>query len=174
MVASVSSSSRIRNDNFFNRGAYYGQNDDVMRFAFFCRAALEFMLKTNKHPDVIHCHDWQTALVPVMLYEMYQHLGMRHSRVCFTVHNFRHQGVTGAQILQATGLEPARNISSTTTGCATTTMHARSTLMKARDRLFELHDHGFAAPRVGGQGRRAGRTVSNPRCTRITTNLAAC
>jgi starch synthase len=91
-------------DNFFNRSAYYGQNDDVMRFAFFCRAALEFMLKTNKHPEVIHCHDWQTALVPVLLYEMYQHLGMRHSRVCFTVHNFRHQGVTGGQILQATGL----------------------------------------------------------------------
>ena len=91
-------------DNFFNRGVYYGQNDDVMRFAFFCRAALEFMLKTNKHPEVIHCHDWQTALVPVLLYEMYQHLGMRHSRVCFTVHNFRHQGVTGGQVLQATGL----------------------------------------------------------------------
>lgn len=92
------------NDNFFNRGVYYGQNDDVLRFAFFCRAALEFMLKTGKHPEVIHCHDWQTALVPVLLYEMYQHLGMRHSRVCFTVHNFRHQGVTGGQILQATGL----------------------------------------------------------------------
>ncbi len=69
------------NDNFFNRGVYYGQNDDVLRFAFFCRAALEFMLKTGKHPEVIHCHDWQTALVPVLLYEMYQHLGMRHSRV---------------------------------------------------------------------------------------------
>ncbi|HEX5219989.1 MAG TPA: glycogen synthase GlgA [Verrucomicrobiae bacterium] len=92
------------NENFFNRGVYYGSNDDVFRFAFFCRAALEFMHKTNKHPEVIHCHDWQTALVPVLLYEMYQHLGMRHSRVCFTVHNFRHQGVAGGQILQATGL----------------------------------------------------------------------
>jgi starch synthase len=62
------------------------------------------MHKANKHPEIIHCHDWQTALVPVLLYEMYQHLGMRHSRVCFTVHNFRHQGVTGGQLLQATGL----------------------------------------------------------------------
>ena len=35
------------NDNFFNRGVYYGQNDDIMRFGFFCRAALEFMLKTG-------------------------------------------------------------------------------------------------------------------------------
>jgi starch synthase len=92
------------NDNFFNRGVFYGHSDDLMRFAFFNRAAMEFMLKTGKHPDVIHCHDWQTGLVPVLLYEMYQHLGMRHSRVCFTIHNFRHQGVTGPQVLHATGL----------------------------------------------------------------------
>ncbi|TAL00192.1 MAG: glycogen synthase [Verrucomicrobia bacterium] len=91
-------------DNFFNRGVYYGHNDDVLRFAFFCRAAMEFIHKSGKQPDVIHCHDWQTALVPVLLYEMYQHLGLRHPRVCFTIHNFRHQGVTGEQILHATGL----------------------------------------------------------------------
>jgi starch synthase len=42
-----------------------------MRFAFFSKAALEFLLKSNKHPDIIHCHDWQTGLVPVMLYEIY-------------------------------------------------------------------------------------------------------
>ncbi len=92
------------NDNYFNRGVIYGHNDDVMRFAFFSRAALEFMYKTGKHPDVIHCHDWQTGLVPVMLYEIYQRIGMSHPRVCYTIHNFRHQGVTGAQVLQATGL----------------------------------------------------------------------
>ncbi len=91
-------------DNFFNRGVYYGQADDVMRYAFFCRAAMEFLYKTGKHPDIIHCHDWQTALVPVLLWEIYQHLGMRHSRVCFTVHNFRHQGTTGEHVLRATGL----------------------------------------------------------------------
>src|ERR1041385_272547 len=90
--------------NFFNRGIFYGHNDDVERFAFFCRAALEFMLKSNKHPDIIHCHDWQTALVPVLLYEVYQHLGMRHPRVCFTIHNFRHQGAGGGFILHAAGL----------------------------------------------------------------------
>jgi len=91
-------------DNFFNRGACYGQHDDVLRFAFFCRAALEFLHKTGKQPDILHCHDWQTALVPVLLWEIYQHLGMRHSRVCFTIHNFKHQGTTGEHILRATGL----------------------------------------------------------------------
>ena len=91
-------------DNFFNRGAIYGFDDDILRFAFFSRAAIEFLLKADKHPDIIHCHDWQTALVPVFLYEIYQHLGMTHPRVCYTIHNYKHQGVTGDFILNATGL----------------------------------------------------------------------
>lgn len=91
-------------DNFFNRGTIYGFNDDVLRYAFFCRAALEFLWKAGKHPDVIHCHDWQTALVPVFLYEIYQNLGLWHPRVCFTIHNFKHQGLTGDFLLNATGL----------------------------------------------------------------------
>ena len=90
--------------NFFNRRAFYGQVDDDQRFAFFSRAALEFMLKSNKHPDIIHCHDWQTGLVPVLLYEMYKHVGMTHPRVCYTLHNLQHQGVTREHILRATGL----------------------------------------------------------------------
>jgi starch synthase len=91
-------------DNFFKRGSIYGFNDDVLRYAFFARAALEFLWKAGKHPDIIHCHDWQTALVPVYLYEIYQHLGMTHPRVCLTIHNFKHQGVTGGELLRATGL----------------------------------------------------------------------
>ncbi len=89
---------------YFHRGVFYGQSDDDQRFAFFCRAALEFMLKSNKHPDIIHCHDWQTGLVPVLLYELYKPLGMTHPRACYTLHNLQHQGVTGEYILRATGL----------------------------------------------------------------------
>ncbi|SRR5579875_368936 len=91
-------------DNFFNRGTLYGCPDDAIRFAFFSKAALEFMLKANKRPDVIHCHDWHTGLVPVLLFEMYKFCGMPNQRVCYTVHNFRHQGVAGQEVLWATGL----------------------------------------------------------------------
>ena len=91
-------------DNFFHRPSAYGYSDDAMRFAFFSKAALEFMVKTNKRPDVIHCHDWQTGLVPVLLYEVYQHHGMGNQRVCFTVHNFRHQGQYSPELMHATGL----------------------------------------------------------------------
>lgn len=91
-------------DNFFNRHAVYGFPDDVLRFVFFSRAAMEFLWKSGKRPDVVHCHDWQTALVPVYLYEIYQHLGMSHTRVCFTIHNFKHQGWAGDYVLYAGGL----------------------------------------------------------------------
>jgi starch synthase len=91
-------------DNFFNRGCYYGCNDDNMRFAFFSKAAMEFLLQSNKRPDVIHCHDWQTGLIPVMLYEMYKYHGMGNQRVCYTIHNFKHQGIAGVDVLWGTGL----------------------------------------------------------------------
>ena len=94
-------------DNFFNRGCYYGCDDDSMRFAFFSKAALEFLLKSNKRPDVIHCHDWQTGLIPVMLFEIYKYHGMGNQRVCYTIHNFKHQGVDGNEVLLATGLKRA-------------------------------------------------------------------
>ncbi len=94
-------------DNFFDRGKVYGEWDDQLRFAFFSKAALEFLLKSNKRPDVLHCHDWQTGLLPVMLFEMYQYHGMENQRVCYSIHNFKHQGTWGVDILKATGLNRA-------------------------------------------------------------------
>ncbi len=93
-------------DHFFQRGHLYGSSDDIARFAFFSKAAMEFLYKSGKRPDVIHCHDWETSLVPVLLYEIYQPLGMHNQRVCLTIHNFRHQGVTNEWVLWATGLLP--------------------------------------------------------------------
>jgi starch synthase len=93
---------------FFQRGRIYGEPDDAERFAFFCRAVLEFMLRSGKRPDVIHCHDWQTALVPVLLFETYQRLGMTNTRVCYSLHNLGYQGVVGESVLRQAGLDPAR------------------------------------------------------------------
>jgi starch synthase len=93
-------------DSFFHRPHAYGYWDDSMRYAFFSKAALEYLLKANKRPDIIHCHDWQTGLVPVLLYESYQQRGMENQRVCLTIHNFGHQGTCGTEVLLATGLGP--------------------------------------------------------------------
>jgi starch synthase len=90
-------------DNVFGRPHFYGYKDDGQRFAFFSKATVEFLYKAGKQPDVIHCHDWQTGLVPVVLYEEYKYV-MPDQRVCFTVHNFRHQGLAGEEILWGTQL----------------------------------------------------------------------
>lgn len=91
-------------DKFFSRGTYYGFPDEALRFAFFSKAALEFLQKSNKRPDIIHCHDWQTGLTPVMLSEIYKFHDMENQRVCYTIHNFKHQGIAGPNVLEATGL----------------------------------------------------------------------
>lgn len=118
------------NQNFFNRGIFYGHHDDPERFAFFCRATLEFMLRTNKHPDIIHCHDWQTGLLPVLLFDVYKHLGMTHPRICYTLHNVMHQCVTGDSVLRQVGLNPAS--------------------YHTRDRLQDEHNHGAINLMKGG------------------------
>jgi starch synthase len=89
--------------SFFGRDRLYGYEDDAARFAFFSKAALEFMLQTGKRPDVIHCHDWQTGLVPLLLREQYR-AAMPGPRVCYTIHNFRHQGTSDERLLWATQL----------------------------------------------------------------------
>ena len=71
-------------DNFFGLDLLYGYGDDVARFSFFSKAAVEFLLQSGKRPEVIHCHDWQAGLVPVLLYEHYRQ-AMPDQRVCYTI-----------------------------------------------------------------------------------------
>jgi starch synthase len=115
--------------NFFNRGVYYGNLDDAERFAFFCRASLEFLFKSGRHPEIIHCHDWQTGLVPVLLFEMYKNLGMTHPRVVYTLHNLGHQGVVGEHILRQVGLNSGHLM--TSERARDHTHHTACNLMKA-------------------------------------------
>ena len=55
----------IDNEYYFKRDNMYGEFDDAERFAFFSRAVLEIIPHIDFTPDVVHCNDWQTALVPV-------------------------------------------------------------------------------------------------------------
>ncbi len=81
----------IDNEYYFNRGSEYGQNDDGERFAYFSKAILETMKRLEIKPDVIHCNDWQTALVPVMLRAFYQDC-LGDAKTVFTIHNIEYQG----------------------------------------------------------------------------------
>jgi starch synthase len=86
----------------------YEYEDNAERFCFFCQALLDGIAQTGWKPDIIHCNDWQTGLVPVLLFEIYQGLGMTNTRACFTLHNMGHQGVVGEYILRQVGLKPER------------------------------------------------------------------
>jgi starch synthase len=87
-------------DNFFGRERLYGYADDAARFAFFSKAACEFLFRAGKQPNVVHCHDWQAGLVPVLLREQYSAV-MADLKICYTIHNFRHQGTCGEEVLWA-------------------------------------------------------------------------
>lgn len=90
---------------FFWRGQFYGEGDDFRRFTFFSRAALEFLLQSGKKPDIIHCHDWQTAFVAPMYWDIYAPQGLNSARIAFTCHNFEYQGKESATALASCGLD---------------------------------------------------------------------
>lgn len=91
---------------FFWRGTVYGERDDFMRFTYFSRAALEFVLQAGKKPDIIHCHDWHTAAVAPMYWNLYVPQGLDSARIAFTCHNFEYQGTDSPGALASCGLDP--------------------------------------------------------------------
>ncbi|XP_070051540.1 probable starch synthase 4, chloroplastic/amyloplastic [Nicotiana tomentosiformis] len=90
---------------FFGRGQLYGEHDDFKRFSFFSRVALELLLHAEKKPDIIHCHDWQTAFVAPLYWDLYVPKGLDSARICFTCHNFEYQGTAPASELTSCGLD---------------------------------------------------------------------
>ena len=93
----------LDNEYYFKRKGLYGFYDDGERFAFFSRAILEALFYVDFVPDVIHCHDWQTALTPVYLNLYYRHLEKYAGiKTIFTIHNIQYQGKYGNEILEET------------------------------------------------------------------------
>lgn len=83
----------IDNEYYFKRKPAYGFYDDGERFAYFSKALLEMLSRIDFMPDVIHCNDWQTALVPVFLRGNYGHIPeYQRIRTVITIHNIEYQG----------------------------------------------------------------------------------
>ncbi len=91
----------LDNEHYFAREMPYGYDDDAERMAFFSKAVLECIPLMGKgFPNILHCHDWHTALVPVFLREDYTNLeGYRDIKTVFSVHNLKFQGVFPPQLL---------------------------------------------------------------------------
>ena len=86
----------VDNEHYFARGRLYGEGDDGERFGFFSRAVLDLLPLLDEMPQVIHCNDWQTALVPVYRQDLTGRWdALRGIRTVFTIHNIEYQGKFG-------------------------------------------------------------------------------
>lgn len=103
----------LANREYFHRDSLYGTPagdypDNHQRFAFFCRGVLELLKRLDYRPDVLHCHDWQTALVPFLL--KHEHAAdpfFANMATVLTIHNLAFQGMFPAESLAAMGLDSA-------------------------------------------------------------------
>jgi starch synthase len=84
----------IDNEYYFGRNGVYGHYDDGERFAFFSKAVLEVLPFLDFKPDIIHCNDWHTAFIPVLLEKQYKSRDFySHIKTLYTIHNLSYQGV---------------------------------------------------------------------------------
>ncbi len=102
----------IDQPEFFDRDGIYGQggadySDNCARFIFFARAVLEAIRLLDLRPDVLHCNDWQTGLIPVYLEEQYRARARRLATVgtVMTIHNLAFQGSFWHWDMPLTGLD---------------------------------------------------------------------
>ncbi len=83
----------IDNEYYFGENCIYKWND-LERFAFFDKAALEVLPKLGFRPDIIHCNDWQTGMIPVILEAYYKRNEFyQNMKTIFTIHNLKYQGI---------------------------------------------------------------------------------
>lgn len=97
----------IDNEFYFAGERPYGAiHDDIGKFAFFCNAVLCSLPVLGFRPDIIHCHDWQTGLIPVYLHDKFQGGEFYHGiKSIMTIHNLKFQGVWDKKtVQQITGL----------------------------------------------------------------------
>jgi starch synthase len=97
-------------DELYDREGLYGNEygdyeDNAERFIFFCRAVMEITRKLDLRPDVIHCHDWPTGLIPVYVKTLYKDMfGPTQPATVFTFHNLGSQGTFWHYAFAMTGL----------------------------------------------------------------------
>ncbi len=100
----------IECDELYGRPELYGTSvgdyaDNAVRFIFFSRAVLELCLVLRIKPDVVHCNDWQTALIPLYLKTLYKDNScFARTSTVFTIHNMGYQGIFEASVLFYAGL----------------------------------------------------------------------
>lgn len=94
----------IDNEYYFGRSYIYGLGgDEYERFGYFSRAVIDALPHLGFQPDVIHCHDWQTGMIPALLKIQYSHFEFyQNMKTVFTIHNLQYQGIFPIKPVQDT------------------------------------------------------------------------
>lgn len=91
----------VDNYNYFYRDGIYCFYDDGERFAFFCKAVLEMLPQIGFQPDVIHCNDWHTGPICMLLKEKYAKTSFYENiSTIYTIHNLQYQGLFSGDLLR--------------------------------------------------------------------------
>lgn len=145
----------IDNEHYFRRDGLYGFYDDGERFSFFSKACLEILERLGFYPDIIHSHDWHTALVPILFKRYYK---WKHefsaTKAIFTIHNIQYQGQYDEAILgDVFGLGDGDRDTVTFNGCINLMKGAIVAADKvntvspnyARELTYPYYAHGLSA-----------------------------
>ncbi|MFQ5859102.1 MAG: glycogen synthase, partial [Anaerolineae bacterium] len=96
----------VDSPHYFDRDNIYGYEDDADRFIFFCRAALAMCRQMAWKPDVLHCNDWHTAIIPNWMHTIFaEDPFFKDTATAFTIHNLQYQGIYGQRVLRVAGIE---------------------------------------------------------------------
>ena len=96
---------------YHRAGIYTSDSDEHCRFLVLCRAALETCQRMQFSPDIVHCNDWQTGLLPLTLETRYAWDRLfKPTKHLLTIHNLNYQGIFGAEILGDTGLSESAHL----------------------------------------------------------------
>ena len=91
----------VENREFFDWGnPYTGLWEDIPKYCYFSKASLAILNYLKWEPDVIHCHDWQAALVPLYKRTMFWNTPVGRAKTILTIHNLRFQGICGIEHLK--------------------------------------------------------------------------
>ena len=92
----------IEHQGYFERESMYGYDDDGERFAYFQKAVIEMLNQLNYWPQIIHCHDWHTGMIPCLCKEAHGYdERYRNIRHVYTIHNMAYQGNFGVEMLES-------------------------------------------------------------------------
>ncbi|XP_017616438.1 uncharacterized protein LOC108461198 isoform X1 [Gossypium arboreum] len=94
--------------SFFNRDGIYEHPDDFERFTYFSRASLDYIAKSGKQPDVLHLHNWETAIVGPLFWDIFAKQGLGNTRILLTCQGFDSQCLDEPDKLALCGLDPGR------------------------------------------------------------------